>query len=89
MADNDKGHAPPFPATEKNIDLLLEAPLQLRLENDQIVVQALTVEAGTATPVTINVRFSSVAGGQLLSLLGEALQAGVLGTRTVKAPTLQ
>lgn len=82
-------HLPAFPPTDKTIELALEAPLQLRLENDQLIVQALTVERGTSEPVTINVRFSSAAGGQLLALLAEAVQTGKLVTQTAPAPTLQ
>ncbi len=82
-------HLPEFPPTEKTVELLLDAPLQLRLENDQMIVQALSVETGTSKPVTINVRFSSIAGAQLLTLLSEAMQTGKLGVKTTQAPTLQ
>jgi hypothetical protein len=83
--------APTFPTTNKAVDLLLDSPLQLRLENDtqQLVIQALTTETGSNEPVTINVRFSSAAGGQLIALLQGAIQNGVLSTRSTDGPTLQ
>jgi hypothetical protein len=83
--------APAFPPTEKTIEVLLDAPLQLRLESatQQVVIQALTTETGSNEPVTVNVRFSPAAGGQLMALLQAAVQNGVLATQAVDSPTLQ
>ncbi|MES2183095.1 MAG: hypothetical protein V4505_00985 [Pseudomonadota bacterium] len=80
-----------LPVSGKTIEILLDQPVQLRLESDtqQLVIQALTTEPGTAEAVGISVRFSGPAGAQLLELLQTAMQQGVLGISQMARPTLQ
>ena len=80
-----------LPVSGKTIEILLDQPVQLRLESDtqQLVIQALTTERGSAEAVGVNVRFTGPAGAQLLELLQTAMQKGMLGISHMAPPTLQ